>query len=158
MAKAYPAKRFVLYSGDNDIGLVGGLRSPEAIAENFRLTVEAIRSQVPDAEILVISIKPSLSPIRRARGGAVRETNALIKAQGERLGGVTYIDVYHRMLTESGSPDRKYFRWDGIHLSEAGYELWKKAVTEKLPLVRLPQEGGQSDAPELSEKVSVSAL
>jgi hypothetical protein len=43
-------------------------------------------------------------------------------------GNEYFIDVFDIMMTKKGTPGKKYFDADGLHLSNKGYELFEEAV------------------------------
>jgi lysophospholipase L1-like esterase len=124
-AARYPADRYVIYSGDNDIAW---LRSPEKVARQFREVADALRAVLPNVHILVVSIKPNLIPTRRVRIGAVRKANALLAAEAAAIGHATYVDVHTPMLGPNGNPRADLFTVDGIHMNGKGYRLWRDVL------------------------------
>ena len=128
-AAKYPADRYVIYSGDNDMAW---LRSPEKVAGQFREVAEALRAVLPQVHILVISIKPNLIPTRRIRIGAVRKANALLAAETAVIGHATYVDAHTPMLDRNGHPRAELFTIDGIHLNEEGYRVWREVLVPLL--------------------------
>lgn len=124
-AAKYPAERYVIYSGDNDIAW---LRSPKKVARQFREVAETLRAAIPGVHIFVISIKPNLIPTRRVRIAAVRKANALISAEVAAIGDATYVDAHTPMLDQNGHPRAELFRIDGIHINEKGYHIWRDVL------------------------------
>ena len=135
-AAKYPADRYVIYSGDNDIAW---LRSPEKVAKQFREVAETLRATLPAVHILVISIKPNLIPTRRVRIVAVRKANAMIAAETAAIGHATYVDTHTLMLDRNGNPRAELFTMDGIHMNEKGYRIWRDVL---LPLLEPPAGEG----------------
>lgn len=131
-AAKYPADRYVIYSGDNDIAW---LKSPKKVAGQFHEVAVALRGAIPAVHIYVISIKPNLIPTRRVRIGAVRKANALIAAEVAALGYATYVDAHTPMLNQKGRPRAELFSIDGIHINEKGYRVWRDVL---LPLLEPP--------------------
>lgn len=116
----------VLYGGDND--LANG-KLPTAIFADFKALVTLVRKHLPETKIAAISIKPS--PSRVAELPEMQETNALIRAHLQRLGG-TFIDVYSAMLGPSGRPAEHLFTEDKLHMNTLGYALWASMVRQYL--------------------------
>lgn len=125
----YPADRYVIYSGDNDIAW---LRSPAKVASQFREVACALKAANPRVHVFVISIKPNVIPTRRLRIGAVRKANAMIAAEAAALGHVTYVDTHSHMLGPNGNPRAEFFSIDGIHMNEKGYRVWRDVLLPKL--------------------------
>ncbi len=113
----------VFYAGDND---VGGGRSPEQLASDFREFVDALRREAPGCKVIFVSVKPSLS--RWKQFETQKKANALIRAYCEGGDGLTYLDVVTDMLGADGTPRPELFVKDGLHMSPAGYEIWAAKV------------------------------
>ncbi len=128
-AARYPAKRYVIYSGDND---VAWLRKPEKVARQFREVALALKAGIPDVRVYVISIKPNRALARRMRVGAARRANELLESEAEALGFATYVDIHANMLREDGTPRRELFSIDGIHMNRDGYRVWAKSLRSLL--------------------------
>lgn len=119
-AKKYPAKQFVLYSGENDMGfsLFGG----GSALENFSASVRAIRKQVPDAKIYVYTVKPS--PFHFLRRGEFQRFNANLKKRVDEMNKsagksyITVLDTWAEMDASSGVIK------DSIHMTAKGYQIW----------------------------------
>jgi lysophospholipase L1-like esterase len=123
----YRPRVVVLYAGDNDIAAG---ESPEQVAGDFRLFVRKIHETLPEARIAVISIKPSIA--RWNLYNKMKEANERISrlcGENERL---AYIDVANHMLGDDGRPRSELFADDGLHLNEAGYQLWTEIVKPRL--------------------------
>lgn len=123
----YNPAQVVLYSGDNDI--THGKSAAEVYGD-FCTVYGMIRGRFPKARISVLSIKPS--PARWAKAGEMEKANQLIKAYAEGKPDLSFIDVYTPMLTDEGTPRQELYVEDGIHMTPAGYEIWKKAIAPML--------------------------
>jgi len=131
-ATRFPADRYVIYSGDNDIAWLG---SPEKVARQFREVALTLKAANPGVRIFVISIKPNVIPTRRVRIGAVRKANAMIAAEAAALDHVTFVDTHRHMLGPNGNPRAELFTIDGIHMNEKGYLVWRDVL---LPTLQAP--------------------
>lgn len=123
----YAPRLIVFYAGDND--LAAG-RTPAQVRDDFVGFVQRVRRDLPDTRIAYLSIKPS--PSRAQLLPQVIETNQLIRHAASRLSRVDFIDVYSRMLDASGQPRPELFREDRLHMTRAGYEIWRDAVAPEL--------------------------
>jgi len=110
----------VLYAGDND--LAEG-RTPERVLGDYRAFVARLRSALPAARVVYVSIKPS--PSRRAYIDRMRETNQRIRGEIARDSLATYVDVFTPMLDPTGQPRPELFESDSLHMTRAGYLLWR---------------------------------
>ena len=117
----------VLYAGDND--LAAG-RTPEQVAADYAAFVALVRRALPETRLVYIAIKPS--PSRWALAGAMQRANALIAAQVARDSLAAFVDVFARMLGADGRPQPALYRADSLHMTPAGYALWRARLA---PLV-----------------------
>jgi lysophospholipase L1-like esterase len=124
----YRPRLVVLYAGDND--MVEG-RTPEKVVGDYRAFVARLRSALPAARVAYISIKPS--PSRRAYMDRARETNQRIRAEIARDSLQAYVDVFTPMLDATGQPRPELFLPDSLHMTRAGYVLWRRLLA---PVVR----------------------
>ncbi len=113
-----PDRVFVLM-GTNDIHYG---HAPEHIAGNIVAAVTALRRDMPDTEIYVISLLPR-EPESMA---AVRAANALLKERAA-AGGYVYLDVSKALAAPDGSL-RADLTTDGLHLNAPGYAALAKAM------------------------------
>ena len=121
----YQPRQIFIYEGDNDIGYKW---EPEEILAQCKKLFAFIRKEKPAAEIVFISIKPS---VRRMKDKErIEQTNLLIKEFAEQQKNTAYADVYHAMFSAKGELPTEYFREDGLHLTPMGYEVWKKVISK----------------------------
>lgn len=120
-------KTIVFYAGDNDIN---AKRSPERVAEDFRLFAAKVHAALPETRILWVTIKPSLA--RKGQFETQKAANALVAAQCAKDPRLVYVDVVAPMLGADGHPQAELFAKDGLHLSDAGYAIWTEKVKAAL--------------------------
>ncbi|MDR2275396.1 MAG: GDSL-type esterase/lipase family protein [Sphingobacterium sp.] len=120
----YRAKQIFIYEGDNDIGLGW---STDRIVAQFATLFGEIRKTKPRAEIIYISIKPS--PRRLKDKIQIEEVNTKIKEFLKQQPQTGYADVYTEMLNVNGDLVPAYYREDGLHLTAAGYNIWKDVIS-----------------------------
>jgi lysophospholipase L1-like esterase len=120
----YRPRLVVLYAGDNDIALG---RTPERVLGDYREFVARLRSAVPAARLAFVSIKPS--PSRRIYMDRAREANQRIRAEVARDSLQAYVDVFTPMLGAGGQPRPELFEADSLHLTRAGYRVWRERLT-----------------------------
>lgn len=123
----YRPKLVLVYAGDND--LAEG-RTPRQVADSFRRFARRVGEALPDTRIAYISIKPS--PARVHLLEEIRAANALIREQSRNAPNIQFIDVFTPMLGVDGRPRGELFRADALHLSDAGYSLWKTVLVSQI--------------------------
>ncbi|HEY0333803.1 MAG TPA: SGNH/GDSL hydrolase family protein [Stenotrophomonas sp.] len=123
----YAPRLVLFYAGDND--LANG-RSPQQVRDDFVGFVTRVRRELPDTRIAFISIKPS--PSRAQLLPKIAEANALVRDSARGLPAVDYLDVYTPMLGADGQPRPELFREDRLHMTPAGYAIWRQVVAPEL--------------------------
>jgi lysophospholipase L1-like esterase len=119
----YKPRQIVLYAGDNDINAG---KTPEQALADFKQFVARVHDELPKTRIAFIAIKPSTA--RWHLRDAMQQANELIAdycATDKRL---DYIAIWTPMLGKDGKPRPDLLIEDGLHLNDAGYHVWTKAV------------------------------
>ena len=119
----YHPRTVVVYEGDND--LASG-RTPRQVADDYRVFVRGVRDSLPDARIVFLDIKPS--PSRWGLESQRQEANRLVRAIVASDPNQTFVDVGTPMLDASGRPRPALFRADSLHMTPAGYAIWRATV------------------------------
>jgi lysophospholipase L1-like esterase len=109
----------ILYAADNDLDQGA---SPEHVLYLFTQFIERIRASFPALPVAFISVKPS--PARFWNITNIWHANTLIQSNAPRHPGVTFLDMFTRMLSPSGGPRPDLFSPDGLHMNQSGYDLW----------------------------------
>jgi lysophospholipase L1-like esterase len=123
----YKPRAIVLYEGDND--LRDG-RTPARIAGDVAEFLSRVRRTLPLTRVVCLSVKPS--PSRWNLIGQMRQTNALLQAVVAQDTMATYVDVFTPMLGADGRPRAELFQSDSLHMTPAGYVIWKEAIAPVL--------------------------
>jgi lysophospholipase L1-like esterase len=118
----------VLYAGDNDLAMG---RTPKRVVADYQAFIARVRSALPAARVAFVSIKPS--PSRRILIPRAREANGRIRAIIARDSLQAYVDVFTPMLDGDGQPRPELFMADSLHMTRAGYLLWRARLA---PVVR----------------------
>jgi len=123
----YSPDKIIIYEGDNDIA--SGKTTSEIIITTKEL-IRKIERKIPDAEIILISVKPS--PARWVLKEEYESLNKKFEIFGQKNNNVSYVDVWNAMLDETGNPKKELFLNDGLHMNKSGYNLWGKEITKFL--------------------------
>ncbi|MBL6445135.1 hypothetical protein JMN32_02370 [Fulvivirga sp. 29W222] len=120
----YSPAQVVIYSGDNDI--THGKTAVQVYGD-FCTVYGMIKARFPETKVSVISIKPC--PARWNKAREIEMANEMIKKYAETKSNLTFVDIYDSMLTSEGKPKPELYLEDGIHMTDAGYEIWRRAIT-----------------------------
>ncbi|GAB4028081.1 GDSL-type esterase/lipase family protein [Spirosoma gilvum] len=122
-------KAVVFYAGDNDLG---DGRHPEEVYLFFCTFADKMRRYFPDLPLYFLSIK--ISPARWGIADQIRYTNELIGKELAKRPNTHYIDMTAPLLWPNGQPRREAFESDGLHLSPAGYQAWKRSLQQQVSI------------------------
>lgn len=111
-----------IYAGEND---VGARVWSNTILNELKTLLRQVNKLSTDTQVYFMSIKPS--PKRSAELSQQVKLNALVKKLAEQTDNLQFIDV-STALSEDGQLKRELFHDDGIHLSQAGYEVWTELL------------------------------
>jgi len=120
----YQPKQVVIYCGENDFTADGV--TAEIVSDRFITLFKMIRTGLPRAHVLFVSLKPS--PSRLKYMPEMVKANELIKNYLSDQRKTGYVDVYSKMLLADGSPMTNIFKADKLHMTEAGYKIWQKEI------------------------------
>jgi lysophospholipase L1-like esterase len=120
-----PPDAIILYAGENDIA--GGRTAQQSIADLNRFLDDKTR-KFRETPVFVISMKPS--PTRWRFFAEQRRYNIAAARIGQQRPDVTFVNIVP-LLLKDGRPGN-FYRPDGIHMTEAGYELWAAAIRDAL--------------------------
>jgi lysophospholipase L1-like esterase len=124
----YAPKQVVVYEGDND------LASENYTVNEYMLDmgcfVRLLKVTLPDADLCIVSIKPSTSRNRETID-KYREANKRLKAFCKK-NSVAFIDTWSRMWLATGTIDKSLFGPDMLHMNKSGYELWSRIIAPYL--------------------------
>ncbi len=114
-------KRIIIYEGDNEIGFKWEV---DEMMESMKRLFHEVRRMKPDAEIYMVSVKPS--PVRANVLPKIQQVNALIKEFVESQPNAGYIDIHTPMLNADGSVRPELFLDDRLHPAKEGYDIWRE--------------------------------
>ncbi len=130
MFKSYnPVKVFILI-GTNDLELIP-LTSEEIII-NIKKIVTLIKKNFKGVPIYLQSVYPVFYEIKPFSVGKRKNEDIIKINEGiKKIEGITYINLYDDLLG-SNNKLNKEFTYDGIHMSEKGYEFITKKLNKYL--------------------------
>ena len=128
VALTYQPRAVLIYEGDNDTGRNN--IPNDVIVEQLETIIARIHTQLPDARVYVLSVKPSIA--RQATWPIAQDLNARYQQVAAADPQVHYIDVATPFLNADGSVMTDIFVDDNLHLNEKGYDIWAASVREVL--------------------------
>jgi lysophospholipase L1-like esterase len=124
----YEPSTVVFYCGGNDLW---DKKSPEQVEEDFTEFRTRLFAKVPEARLIVMAIRPS--PARVSIREVEAAMNLRFKKAAEADKRIIYVaGSWERFLEDAGKPEPKLFIKDGLHMSDAGYAIWKELLTPLL--------------------------
>ena len=121
-------KAIVLMIGTNNFGLHND--KPEDVVRGVAALVKVLRSQRPDAKILLLGMFPrDQMPDTDFRKRIKTANEQLAQPADEK--SVTFLDIGGKFLAEDGSLPKEIMP-DFLHLSAKGYEIWAEAMEPAL--------------------------
>jgi lysophospholipase L1-like esterase len=125
----YAPRQVVIYCGDNDAASSSSITS-DSILYRFEKLFTLIRGRLPRTKITYVSIKPS--PSRARLMPVMSFANWKIRRFLKDKPRTSFVDVYHLMLQDNGSPKPDIFTSDSLHMNLKGYDIWQKAIRPHL--------------------------
>ena len=120
----YRPRQVILYEGDNDIAAGA---TPVQVYDSFLQFEKLMRKKLPKAELVFLSIKPSLA--RWALYPQMQEANTLIREYIEaHPKQLRFADVGQPMLGPDGKPRPELYVEDGLHMTPVGYAIWARVL------------------------------
>ena len=126
--KGKPQKLFIL-CGVNDISHD---ISADSIATAMRKLILKVKKGTPTTKIYLQSLLPIDNSFRRYKAMIGKEqvivdANKLLENVA-REEGVTWIDLFSKMVDENTGAMKKGLTNDGLHLLGDGYQIWKETI------------------------------
>lgn len=115
----YKPRVVVLYTGDNDIAHG---KSPEQVSADFDAVIAAIRHDAPNAQVLIILIKPC--PARWANYDKAQQVNRHMLDVAKGDAHLKCVDLGTALMDGENKPRPELFIKDGLHLNDDGYRIW----------------------------------
>ena len=130
--QGFQPKAVMLMIGTNNTGGTdnAGTATAAEIAEGIGAVVQEMRTDFPDAKILLLAIFPRGVPGDSVRD-KIKEINQLISKLDDQR-HVFYMDIGSKFLDDKGYFLPDVFRSDNLHPQPKGYDIWGTAVKDKL--------------------------
>ncbi|MFK7730924.1 MAG: GDSL-type esterase/lipase family protein [Pseudomonadales bacterium] len=119
----------VVFCGTNDIR-PDVYAKPQILLETYQSFVKRVRASNSELPIYFVGITPS--PSRWSVWNVAQQTNELISQWSMSERGMYFIDTGPALLTENGEPDPDNYVFDGLHLSDNGYQIWTSIIKPRL--------------------------
>ena len=129
LVNAWQPSAVVVFAGTNDIA-PGATKPPEQLLASYQEFVAIVRADQPAVPIFYIGITPS--PLRWTVWPIAQATNALIQQWSESELNLHFIDTSGSLMGSNGEPDPDNYSFDGLHLSEQGYGVWREIIRTRL--------------------------
>jgi lysophospholipase L1-like esterase len=121
-------RAIVFYAGDNDLFLGA---SPEDVWNSLRALLEARDTLLGAIPFAFLSMKPSSARLELMP--QIIEANDWCWRETQSRENVVWVDVFSAMLDQNREPRRELFAPDELHLSRAGYALWREILSREVP-------------------------
>ncbi|MEN3322243.1 GDSL-type esterase/lipase family protein [Mariniflexile soesokkakense] len=118
----YKPKKVFIYEGDNDIS---DKKRRKEILNTFSVIISKIKEQNASTQIILISPKPSIARWHLKR--KYIKLNKKLKKICEEDDSLEFANVWDIML-ENRKIKKELFIKDGLHMNEAGYNLWYSVI------------------------------
>ena len=126
----YKPKQIFIYCGENDIASSDTVQ-PKHVLDRFKTLYSIIRTQLPsNTPIVYLSLKPSI--LRWSMHERMDASNNLIRSFISTQKNIQFLDVYHSMLGDDGTPLKNIYIADNLHMNATGYKIWQKLMAPLL--------------------------
>ncbi len=126
MAQRKP-RAIVFYAGDNDLALGA---APGDVLDSLTALLDARDARFGAFPLAFLSLKPS--PARLELGSQIAQLNEWCWREMEARENAAYVDIFAPMLNGNRAPRPELYAPDGLHLSRAGYALWREILTREV--------------------------
>jgi lysophospholipase L1-like esterase len=114
----YHPKIVFIYEGDNDLA---DRKKISVIVSNMQNIIAKIKENNPEARVVIISAKPSLT--RWSKRRKYNQLNEAFRILCEGDSSLQFANVWDVMLV-NGKVNPALFLVDGLHMNTLGYDLW----------------------------------
>ena len=117
----------IIYEGDNDLS--DGLPQSEILVSANALFADIAR-RLPDTKVVVLAPKPSLA--RSQLSGECKRLSEALRAVTLQH-DFAFVDFWDVIHLPNGVLNEGLFVEDGLHMNQAGYDLWVSEIRRQLP-------------------------
>jgi hypothetical protein len=103
----------------------------EQVFADYLAFVKQVQSNIPEAEIVFVSLSPSIARWKQAE--KERALNRLVEEYTRAAPRLKYIETYDLVLGADGQPRAELFVGDKLHFNARGYELLAERVRPFVP-------------------------
>jgi lysophospholipase L1-like esterase len=125
IAREYNPKMVTIYI-ENDLGKSKEAITPGELYDLFRLFIQMIHRDYPNAKIFIISLKPSFAKYNQLEDQLI--VNRLLHDYAKQTKYVEYIDITKGMYDDNGKLREDIFVEDRLHMNEKGYKSWIEEI------------------------------
>lgn len=126
----YEPSVVVFFCGTNDLW---DKKSPDQVGEDFAEFRRRLFGRLPDVRLIVLAIRPS--PARESIRAIEAEMNSRFREIAEEDERIEFVSgSWDRFLDAKGEPIPGLYVEDKLHMSAAGYRIWKELLTPLLPV------------------------
>lgn len=122
----YAPRAVVVFVGGNDIG---SGKSAARVARDFEAFLEIVRTERPEADVWLLSMKPS--KLRWSQWEEMQRLDTALRGMAESDPRVFFVETGRTLLGPDGTPDDVYI-FDGLHLNAEGYRRWTSVLRPQL--------------------------
>ena len=120
----YQPRQVVVYCGENDF--MNDTVTSEIVTKRFITLFNHLRQEIPKAEIVFVSMKPS--PSRQHLMDEMSSANTSIRKFLKTKTRTAFVNIWDEMLDKDGTPRKELFLKDMLHMNDNGYAIWRKAI------------------------------
>ena len=126
----YNPKQIYIYCGENDLASSDAI-TPDSVLNRLKRLYGIIRKGLGNkAEVVFVSIKPSVSRWRLEN--KIIETNTLINAFLSSQRHARFLDIHQAMLQADENVMTDIFIADNLHMNAKGYHIWQRIFAPTL--------------------------
>jgi lysophospholipase L1-like esterase len=118
-------KAIVLLSGTNDLS---ALQDVQQTRSNLVEMLDRAERSSPGVPIVLCTLPPRNHPKAPVNPNQLIELNTLIKSTAQGRAHVVVLDLYALLADPDGAPHTEYFGTDKLHISPAGYQVFRNAL------------------------------